>query len=115
MDQYLVKTIWFSKSALGGSRRKNITYVERDEADMGWPQTIADIMSGQISDVVKVICFNEAAGTCLNVSREVAEEILVRVRDEPTDMPAGSLMDFLEDQLGCQAIAEFERELEGVA
>lgn len=109
-DRYIVKTVWFSKRPLGG-QTKHITFVERDEADMNWQDTIADIRDGQITDVVQVIKFNEQEHTCEDVTRDVAQAIIDGCANGD-EYPTGGVFDFCEQALGCRTMAELAREKE---
>ena len=60
-------------------------------------ETIADILTGQVEDVQRVIEFNPVEGTARDVSEDIAREVAGLLTE-----PVGrrDLRDFLEEQLG---------------
>ncbi len=94
---------------LGGVRC--VWFVERDRNEMDFKTTVADIISGQVDDVRHVWRANPAAKSFTDASEEIAREICNRVVDGGP-MPTGGLYDFLEDKLGCRAMADLAREME---
>ena len=60
-------------------------------------ETIADILTGQVEDVQRVIEFNPVEGTAHDVSEDIAREVAGLLTE-----PVGrcDLRDFLEEQLG---------------
>ncbi|HEY0570076.1 MAG TPA: hypothetical protein VGD16_00910 [Enterovirga sp.] len=60
-------------------------------------ETIADILTGQVEDVQRVIEFNPVEGTARDASEDIAREIAGLLTE-----PVGrrDLRDFLEEQLG---------------
>ena len=92
---------------------RRVTYfVERDCDRLGWSNTVDDILTGQVENVRQVLCGDLETASLVDCSEDVAHEILARIRDEGRGPPSGSLMDFLEGALGCEAVARFEREME---
>lgn len=85
---------------------------ERDLNEVGFRQTVDDILTGQVKDVARVYCINPEEKTCADASEDVALEIMARIRDEGRDLPSAGLMSFLESILGCEAVAKFERAME---
>lgn len=88
--------------------RRNAVFVERDRDDTDWETTVRDIMSGQVENVRHVWRAEEDINWFEEVSEDVAGEILSRLDREPI----GGLLDFLEEHLGIERVADFCRELE---
>lgn len=91
---------------IGG--RRVTGFYERDMDRTGLSATIADIMSGEVSDVVRVWCANESTGW-RDVSEDVARKIIDRL-DDLSDLHR-DLEWYLETHLGFAAMARLERDL----
>lgn len=89
--------------------RRNAVFVERDRNDTDFETTVRDIMSGEVENVRRVWRGEEDINWFEDVSEDVAAEILSRLDREPT----GGLLDFLEEHLGIECVAEFCRDMEG--
>jgi hypothetical protein len=89
--------------------RRERYFAERDAARANRRDTLADIVSGQIARVRRVLSVNPAEGWARDVSEDIAHDALHAARDDRQGMP-DHLMDFLEEHLGCEAIATVERE-----
>lgn len=89
---------------------KRVPYFpERDPDSMGHRETVSDIMSGEVANARKVFCWDTEAQTMRDVSEDIANDICGRVVDgEP--MPCGGAVDYLEEHLGCEAVAGLVRE-----
>ncbi len=87
--------------------RRVTFFVERDCDRLGFANTVDDILQGQVEGVRKVYRACLADNFFEDVSEDVAIEILNQIDHEPT----GEILDYLEDKLGCQAVAEFVREM----
>jgi hypothetical protein len=79
--------------ALGGA------YRETDVVRTDLETTIADLMSGQFSDPVRVVAFNTAARWAQDVSKDIALEIQSRSDIDGHDVPE-TLRDFVERHAG---------------
>ena len=91
---------------------RRVTYfAERDMNDAGRDTTIADIHKRQVEGVQRVYEGDLETGKFRDVSVEIAEEVLARLSADQHE-PNGDLLDFLEEHLGTQTMAEFCRELE---
>lgn len=86
--------------------RKWQGFVERDCDRLGLSNTVSDILSGQVEGVRKVYRADLETKSFHDVSEEVALEILNQLDHEPV----GEVLDFLEEHLSCQTVAEFIRE-----
>lgn len=87
-------------------------FIERGMADMSLRETVDDIASGQIMDVVRVYRANLADGTFRDASEDVARDILniICVKYDSPDEIETSLVDFLEHHLGAGIL---DREMTG--
>lgn len=83
-------------------------FPERDTGDMTKPKTLDDIWSGEVEDVERVIVLSPD-GTWRDATCQTAVEILTRAVDNG-EVPR-HLVDFLEENLGCAAVAEVMREM----
>ena len=101
-------TLYFIECTFPVEGRKWVGFVERDCDRMNLRNTVQDIIDGQVTDVSKVYCADLDTGRFEDASEDVAREILNQLDAEPT----GQVLDFLEDKLGCRAVAEFCRDLE---
>jgi hypothetical protein len=73
--------------------------VETDLDRANFETTIADLMSGQHSDPLRVILFNSVADRSEDVSHAIAQEILRRLGIEGRSAPP-LLEDFMERHIG---------------
>lgn len=90
---------------------RRVTYLaERDMNDTGRDATISDIHKRQVEGVQRVFEGDLSTGKFRDVSFEIAEEVLARLSADQQE-PDGDLLDFLEEHLGVQALAEYSREL----
>jgi hypothetical protein len=82
-------------------------------AELTEPQTeqsiITAIADGQLEHVQAIFKFNPVEGHSRDISEDVARAIIGRYLDNDGDAK-GPAEDFLEDHLGCQAVAEAVRE-----
>jgi hypothetical protein len=86
-------------------------WAERDPKSNGRGSTVLDIKTGQLENVRRVLSVDLEINWSEDVSEDIAREVLALFasdREEPT----GSVLDFLEEHLGVEAIADFSRELE---
>ena len=78
---------------LGNAYRE--TDIERTDLET----TIADLMSGQFNDPVRVVAFNTAERWAQDVSRDIALEIQSRCDIDGQDVPE-TLRDFVDSYAG---------------
>src|ERR1700721_2861936 len=99
------------------ARHRNGAFAaERNASDLDLESTIADIMTGQIENVERVIAFNPAEAWSREVTEDIAIEIANRIgRDRGMNgapiQPA--LRDFIEEHAGldyARGLAVAERE-----
>jgi hypothetical protein len=72
------------------------------ETDVEWSDletTIADLMSGQFNDPVRVVAFNTTERWAQDVSKDIALEIQSRCDIDGQDVP-GNLRDFVDSYAG---------------
>jgi hypothetical protein len=72
------------------------------ETDVEWSDletTIADRMSGQFNDPVRVVAFNTAEGWAHDISKDIALEIQCRCDIDGHDVPE-TLRDFVDTYAG---------------
>jgi endonuclease V-like protein UPF0215 family len=72
------------------------------ETDVDWSDfetTIADLMSGQFNDPVRVVAFNTAEHWAQDVSKDIAVEIQSRCDMDGRDVP-DALQDFVDSHAG---------------
>lgn len=87
-------------------------FVEIDRLTNSRANVISNIISGDYERVIRVLEVFENEGRCSDVSEDIAREICdLLVNDGTCALFFGGLYDFLEGQLGCEQMAEFEREL----
>jgi hypothetical protein len=80
------------------ARNGKVAYAaERVVDDLGLEATIADIMSGQVDDIERVIAFNPAECWSRDATEDIAMEIANRIGQTPI-RPA--LRDFIEMHAG---------------
>lgn len=91
--------------------RKWTGFAERDCDRLGFANTVDDILTGQVEGVRKVYRGDLETGRFEDVTVEVAEHLLFRLRETNT-APAGDVLDLIEDALSCRAVADFLREME---
>lgn len=89
--------------------RRERYFAERDAARANRHDTLADIVSGQIERVRRVLSFNPAEGWSRDVSEDIAHDALRTALEDRQGVP-DHLMDFLEEHLGCDTVATAERE-----
>jgi len=89
--------------------RRERYFAERDVLRTNRRDTLADIVSGQIERVRRVLSFNPAEGWARDVSEDIAHDALRAALEDRQGVP-DHLMDFLEEHLGCEAVASAERE-----
>jgi hypothetical protein len=77
--------------------RQGAYAAERDVDDLGLEATIADIMSGQVEDVERIIAFNPAECWSRDATEDIAIEIANRVGQGPI---RASVRDFIEAHAG---------------
>src|SRR5215469_3130383 len=61
---------------------------ETDEERTDREMVIADLLTGQYSDPVRVVVFNTAERQSRDVSEEIADELLQRLAGKECDLPA---------------------------
>jgi hypothetical protein len=74
-------------------------FAETDLDRANYETTIADLMSGQHSDPLRVIMFNPETNRSEDVSHAIAQEILRRLGLEGRSVPA-ALEDFIDRHVG---------------
>ena len=79
--------------------RFGTAFAETDLDRANYETTIADLMSGQHSDPLRVIMFNPDTDRSEDVSHDVAQEILRRLGLEGRDVPS-ELEDFIDRHAG---------------
>ena len=79
--------------------RHGTAFAETDLDRANYETTIADLMSGQHSDPLRVIMFNPETNRAEDVSQAIAQEILRRLGLEGSDVPAG-LQGFIDSHVG---------------
>ena len=79
--------------------RLGATYRETDVEWSDLETTIADLMSGQFNDPVRVVAFNTLEHWAQDVSRDIALEIQSRCEIEGHDLPE-TLRDFVDRYAG---------------
>jgi hypothetical protein len=89
--------------------RRELYFAERDAARTNRRDTLADIVSGQIGRVRRVLSFNPAEGWARDVSEDIAHDALRAALDDRQGVP-DHLVDFLEEHLGCDTLATAEQE-----
>jgi hypothetical protein len=62
---------------------------ETDEKRTNREILIVDLLKGQYSNPVRVVAFNTAVGWSLDVSREIAGELVLRIALDNRETPAG--------------------------
>ena len=84
-------------------------FPEINKADTAKWQVVSDIASAQHEGVARVFKLDPAKSLCVDVSVEIAREVLFQVLDERGEVPDWCV-DFLEKHLGVQtvALAQFE-------
>lgn len=79
-------------------------FAERDSAQTGRADTIADIVAGQVENVRRVYCFNPFEGWSRDVSEDMARDVLACALHEGGTIQR-DLREFLEQHLGCDCVA----------
>jgi hypothetical protein len=72
-----------------------LIYCESDVETANVENVVEDLLDGQYSNPVRVICFNVAEGRSLDISADVAAELRRRCDLQVRDVPS-SLQDFIE-------------------
>ena len=85
-------------------------FPERNTADLTREATIRDIRDGQFDGANRILCLSDN-GTWADATVEIAQAIL----DDLDQEPHWDLQNFLENALGCRAVADWYREMELVA
>jgi hypothetical protein len=78
--------------------RDGAAFRETDER-LDYPTLITDLLSGQYSQVLRVVAFNPAEGWSRDASEDVARELERRVGAEGREI-SEHLQDFIEGHLG---------------
>jgi hypothetical protein len=91
--------------------RRVSAWVERDPKSNGKASTLCDIKTGQIENVRRVLSVDLDINWSEDVSEDIARELLAMFAADG-EMPAGSVLDFIEGAIGCEALADFSREME---
>jgi hypothetical protein len=89
------KTISLSSIITAGSARRSQTDLDR----ANYETTIADLMSGQHCDPLRVVMFNPETDRSEDVSHAIAQEILRRFGLEGRNVPP-ALEDFIDRHVG---------------
>ncbi len=97
-------TAYFIMADLGKLGRETII----DWGDCSRESVILDLLRGEHDRPLEVHCIDFDDKTCLPVSEDIAREVLSRLDHYPT----GGLLDYLEQHLGCEAMANVAREME---
>ena len=84
---------------LNGYGRHGVAFAETDLDRAGYETTIADLMSGQHSDPLRVIMFNPETNRSEEVSHAIAQEILRRLGLQGCDVPS-ELEGFIDRHVG---------------
>ena len=79
--------------------RHGVAFAETDINRADYETTIADLMSGQHSDPLRIIMFNPDTNRSEDVSHAVAQELLRRLGLEGRTVPA-ELEDFIDRHVG---------------
>ena len=79
--------------------RFGTAFAETDLDRANYETTIADLMSGQHSDPLRVVMFNPDTDRAEDVSHAIAQEILRRLDLEGRSVPSG-LVDFIDCHVG---------------
>ena len=74
-------------------------YRETDEERAGLDTVIDDFLTGQFNSPVRAVAFNTAEGWSLDISEDVAWEVLRRATNEGRKLPT-STYDFVEFHVG---------------
>ena len=67
-------------------------------------QVADDLADGQYEHAIAVLSFNPALGVCRDISEDIARTILTK-EIEDNGKPGEHIIDFLEQHLGCRAVA----------
>lgn len=108
LDKTNTAPLYFVEASFG---KAGTAFVETDRLTNSRANVISNIVSGEWDRVIRVLEVCEDEGRCSDVSEDIAREICNRVVDgEP--MPTGGAFDFCEEYLGCQHMADLQRETE---
>ncbi len=78
--------------------RDGAAFRETDER-LDYPTLITDLLSGQYSQVLRVVAFNPSEGWSRDASEDIARDLERRVSFEGSEVSEG-VQDFIEGQLG---------------
>lgn len=70
-------------------------YRETDEAQADFDTVVADILSGQYNNPLRVVAFNTAEGWARDVTEDVAREVLARAYRDDLSL-RGNIREFVE-------------------
>jgi hypothetical protein len=82
-------------------------FAERDTDRMGFSNTVDDIMRGQVEHVKAVYAADDESDSWQPVSDEICQEIANRLNSAPE----GELKELLEEIMGCEFVAQIERDM----
>lgn len=89
---------------------------ERDTDRMGRSNTIDDIYSGQVENVVSVFAFNISEGWCRDVTEDIARDCLDKACDEDFGRIPDCVLPLIERHMGFteinEALAEYRQAAE---
>jgi hypothetical protein len=85
-------------------------YREADEAKAGLEEVVADLLSGQYNNPLRVIAFNTAEGWSHDVSEDVAWELVRRVAKSQNRL-AKATRNFVEFHIGEEELLQAEAAL----
>ena len=89
---------------IDGSARSRETYIDWERAAQA--DVLDDLKTGQAERPIAVWELNATDGTLRNVSEDFAQAVVSGVMNGTDSYPTGGLLDFCEDWLGCEALAE---------
>jgi len=90
-------------------RMGKVTYTpEREVGRNREGEIVADILDGQLTDVVRVIAFDEKDGTCYNATRDIADQVFNALIRSGSNVPE-YLADFLHENIADREIAPYLR------
>lgn len=88
-----------------GKIGKSFRETDRDKSSR--EQVVADILSGELENVLCVLEVFEGEGTCQNITSDIAEEVMRRAEIEADDdgLPSyGRLTNFLMEHIGVDTV-----------
>jgi hypothetical protein len=74
-------------------------------------EVVLAIASGQLEQVVAVFSFNPVENFSRDVTEDVARAVLAQRLDDSGLIDGANVREFLENALGCRAVAEAESEV----